>query len=272
MPLEIQTIYNAAYSNCIYKDKLDSYKNSIELENKDSLFTYEDTAYGGTAYRDNGCKYLFYWLYTYELNNYNKSIENTLKIYKDLYGRYNQNHDNLNTFDKYINEMNEQTSDKLVRLTNLYNELDNFFTENKENKREEACSSYSLKTYFSYVDECRKGYDNDFCNELKNFRKKYNSFIKNVIKCDEKYLLQPVESIDVVDMTVIPFSLISITSIIMPILYKFTAFGPWIRRLIGKKENTFEYINEETHHSLNTYEIGNENSNMRNYNIVYNSS
>ncbi|SBT56021.1 PIR Superfamily Protein [Plasmodium ovale wallikeri] len=263
MPLEIQTIYNAAFSNCIYKDKLDSYKNASELENKDScsnftysllipkgneekickaailflshlqkheVFTYEDTEYGITAYRDNGCKYLFYWLHTYELNDYNKNIENTLKIYKDLYGRYNQNHGNLNTFDKYINEMNEHTSDKLVRLTNLYNNLDDFFTENKENKREEACSSYPLKTYFSYVDECRKGNDIDFCNELKNFRKKYNSFIKNVIKCDEKYLLPPVESTDIVGMTIIPFSFISVTSIILPILYKFTPFGPWIRR------------------------------------------
>ncbi|SBT58000.1 hypothetical protein POVWA1_084970 [Plasmodium ovale wallikeri] len=151
MPLEIQTIYNAAYSNCIYKDKLDSYKNNGELKNNDicseftnsnlitqddpqkickavilflshlkehKVVTYGDTAYGDTTYRDNGCKYLFYWLYNHVPKNV-QTIENVLNMYKDLYRIYTQHHENLNTFDKYINEMNEHTSDKLVRLTDL---------------------------------------------------------------------------------------------------------------------------------------------------------
>ncbi|SBT55339.1 PIR Superfamily Protein [Plasmodium ovale wallikeri] len=64
----------------------------------------------------------------------------------------------------------------------------------------------------------------------------------------------------------------SITSLILPILYKFTAFGPWIRRLLGRNENILQYINEEENHSLNTYEIQDDNSNMPNYYIAYNSS
>ncbi|SBS95391.1 PIR Superfamily Protein [Plasmodium ovale curtisi] len=309
MPLEIQTIYNAAYSNCIYKDKLDYYKNDGELENNngcsdftksdlitqgneqkickavilffkdlnDQKDTYKDPTnenikYENTTYKDNGCKYLFYWLYTYALNK-KESIKNTLNLYKDLYRLYNENHNHLNKFSDYINEMNEDTSEKFVRLTNLYNELDNFFTKNEKKKENETCTDYSFHTYLSYVDECRKGYDNDFCNELKNFRKKYNFFIQKVIKCQgKKDLLPPVERIDAVDMTIIPFSFISVTSLILPILYKFTAFGPWLRRLIGKNENILEYINEETNQSLNTYEIQNDISNMPNYNIAYNSS
>ncbi|SBT57680.1 PIR Superfamily Protein [Plasmodium ovale wallikeri] len=310
MPLEIQTIYNAAFSNCIYKNKLDSYKNASELENNNSCseFTYSDLitqtnaqkickavilflndlnehkedrykdptneniTYENTTYRDNGCKYLFYWLYTYELNQSSKTFENALNIYMDLYRRYNENHGELNKLNKCIDEMNVHTSSKLVKLTNLYNTLDDFFSKFETNKKKEACTSYSLETYFSYVYECRKGNDIDFCNELKNFRKKYNSFIKNVIQCEEKYLLSPVESFDIVGTTIIPFSFISVTSLILPILYKFTAFGPWIRRIIGKNENIYEYTNEETNHSLNTYEIQEENLNMPNYYIAYNSS
>ncbi|SBT73597.1 PIR protein [Plasmodium ovale] len=310
MPLEIQTIYNAAFSNCIYKNKLDSYKNASELENNNSCseFTYSDLitqtnaqkickavilflndlnkhkddiyedptteniTYENTTYKDNGCKYLFYWLYTYELNHSSKTFENALNIYKDLYKRYNENHGQLNKLNKCIEEMNVHTSSRLVNLTNLYNTLDNFFSKFETNKEKVACTSYSLGTYFRYVDECQKGNDIDFCNELKNFRKKYNSFIKNVIKCEEKYLLPPLERIDVVSVTIIPFSLISVTSIILPILYKFTPFGPWIRRLIGKNENIYEYINEETNQSLNTYEIRDNISNMPNYNIGYYSS
>ncbi|SBT02266.1 PIR Superfamily Protein, partial [Plasmodium ovale curtisi] len=298
--------YNAAYSNCIFKNKLDSYKNNGELENNNGcsdfknsylitegneqkickaviLFfkdlnehkedTYKDPTNENTAYKDNGCKYLFYWLYTYELNHSSKTIENTLKVYNDLYTRYNQNHEGLNKLKKYIDEMDVHTSTKLVNLTNLYNELDKFFTENENKNENVPCTDYSFNNYLSYVDECRSGYDNDFCNELKNFRKKYNFFIQKVIKCQgKKDLLPPVESIDAVDMTIIPFSLISVTSLILPILYKFTAFGPWIRRLIKKNENKLEYINEETNQSLNTYETRDDISNMQNYNIAYNSS
>ncbi|SBT02064.1 PIR Superfamily Protein [Plasmodium ovale curtisi] len=308
MPLEIQTIYNAAYSNCIFKNKLDSYKNNGELENNNGcsdfknshlitqgneqkickaviLFfkdlnahtdnkykdpTNENITYENTTYKDNGCKYLFYWLYTYALNK-KESIKNTLNLYKDLYTRYNKNHEGLIKLNKYIDEMDVHTSTKLVNLTNLYNELDKFFTEN-ENKNEKVCKGDFIHSYNSYVDECRNGYDYDFCDELKNFRKKYNYFIKNVMKCEEKDLLPPVESIDAADMTIIPFSLISVTSLILPILYKFTAFGPWIRRLIKKNENKLEYINEETNQSLNTYETRDDISNMQNYNIAYNSS
>ncbi|SBS89161.1 PIR Superfamily Protein [Plasmodium ovale curtisi] len=294
MPLEIQTILH----------KLDYYKNDGELENNNSCSDFTnshlitqgneqkicraailffkdlneqkykigDTIHEDITYRDNGCKYLFYWLYTYELNNNNKTFENTLNIYKDLYRRYNQSHGELEKLKKHIDEINVHTSAKLVKLTNLYNTLDNYFSTYEKNTVKEACTSYPLETYISYVEECRKEYDNDFCNELKNFRKKYNSFIKNVIKCEEKYLLSPVESIDVVGITIIPFSLISVTSLILPILYKFTAFGPWIRRLIKKNDKIMEYINEETHHSLNTYAIEHENSNIRSYNIPYNSS
>ncbi|SBT56525.1 PIR Superfamily Protein [Plasmodium ovale wallikeri] len=304
MPLETQTIYNAAYSNCIYKDKLDYYKNNGELKNnnicsefinrnliiqddpqkvckavilflshlkENKVVTYGDTAYGDITYKDNGCKYLFYWLYSNVLKN-GQTIENVLNMYKDLYRIYTQHHDNLNTFHKYINEMNEHTSDKLVKLTNLYNELDDFFTKNEKKKEKEVCKGDFIILYNNYVEECQNGYDYDFCDELKNFRKKYNSFIQKVMKCEELYLLPPVERFDILGTTIIPFSFISVTSLILPILYKFTAFGPWIRNLIGKNENIYEYINEETNQSLNTYEIEDDILNMRNYNIPYNSS
>ncbi|SBS91848.1 PIR Superfamily Protein [Plasmodium ovale curtisi] len=309
MPLEIQTIYNAAYSNCIYKDKLDSYQTSTELqdnniclgfrnshinnqdnaqkicnaailffkdlneqEHKNADTTYEDTKYEDKTYRDNGCKYLFYWLYTYALNK-NESIMNTLKLYKDLYRLYNEKHNNLNKFSDYINEMNEDTSEKFVNLTNLYNELNNFFTENKEKKREQACTNYSFDSYLKYVDECRNGYDNDFCNELKNFRKKYNFFIQKVIKCEgKKDLLPPVEKSNIIGIILTPFSLISLTSLILPLLYKFTPVGPWIRNKIGKKKNIWDNINEETDQLLNNFEIEENNLNNRNYNIAYNLS
>ncbi|SBT73848.1 PIR protein [Plasmodium ovale] len=301
MPLEIQTIYNAAYSNCIYKDKLDSYQTSSELQDNDIClgFTnshidnrnnaqkickaailffrdlneqeqiYKNTKYKDTTYRDNGCKYLFYWLYTYVLNE-KVTIENTLNLYKNLYSIYNENHECLNAFDKYINEMNEDTSEKFVRLTKLYNELEKFFEENKTKKEKEPCTNYPFDSYLKYVDECRIGYDNDFCNELKNFRKKYNFFIQKVIKCEgKKDLLPSVEKSDTIGIILTPFSIISLTSLILPLLYKFTPIGPWIRNKIGKNKNIWDNINEETDQLLHNFEMEENNLNNPNYNIAY---
>ncbi|SBS92981.1 PIR Superfamily Protein [Plasmodium ovale curtisi] len=302
MPLEIQTIYNAAYSNYIYKNKLDSYKNEREKKNlngcgeftsehlndKDDhhkiceaviLFlshlnekqniTYNNNTYEDIIYKDNGCKYLFYWLYTHVKSN-EQPFKNTLILYNQLYKIYNEQHKGLNIFNEYINVMNEHTIEKLVKLTDMYNKLEHFY-EKASQESEEKCTSDVKDLYTKYLDECKYGYDYDFCDELKNFRKKYNSFIRKVVKCEEQYLLPPVERFDTVSNTIIPFTLISFISLILPILYKFTAFGPWIRQLVFKNINVLDNINEDINDSLQIYERENDYSKTRGYNIAYSS-
>ncbi|SBS82487.1 PIR Superfamily Protein [Plasmodium ovale curtisi] len=288
MPLEIQTI--------VYKEKLNSLENDLKTKNLNSCQGFNNqylntgvNAYKiceavilflghliqettDTIYRDNGCKYLFYWLYTHMISD-EQTNKNTLKLYKELYTIFNEKHSGSYIFDNYINVMNEHTIEKLVKLTNIYDKLDKFYEGKKPPVSKGDCISGVADLYTKYSYECMKGYDYDFCDELKNFRKKHNFIIQQVLLCaGEEYLLPPVESFNAVSKTIIPFSLISIPSLILPILYKFTAFGPWIRRLIGKNKNILENINEETSHSLNTYEIGDDNSNIRDYNIAYNSS
>ncbi|SBS92765.1 PIR Superfamily Protein [Plasmodium ovale curtisi] len=265
MPLEIQTIYNAANLNYSYKEKLDSYKNSTEMnmagcqkftnQHLDdgvnvyricvaviSFLSYLIEETENTTYRDIGCKYLFYWLYTHVKSN-EQASKNMLKLYNELHRIHNEQHNSLGIFNK-----------KIFPVTN------------------DNCISGVSDLYAKYSDECREGYD-DFCDELTNFRKKHNFIIQEVLLCQGKqYILPPVEKFDTANKTIIPFSLIPLTSLILPILYKFTAFGPWIRRKIGKNKNIWKNINEETNNSLNTYEIGEDNLNMRDYNIAYNSS
>ncbi|SBS91612.1 PIR Superfamily Protein [Plasmodium ovale curtisi] len=296
MPLEIKTIYNAAYSNYIYKSKLDFYKNEKETKNLNGCaeFTNEHLnpesnkqkiceavilflrhfkeESNDTTYHDNGCKYLYYWLYTHVQNN-PKSIKNTLNLYKELFKIYTQHNEYLDTFNNYISEMNEHTSDKFVKLTDMYNKLEIFYERKKSQETVEKCTSGVKDLYTEYLDECIKGNDHDFCNELKNFRKKHDYYVQKMLHCvGEQYLLPPVEVFDTVGTTMIPVSLISVTSLILPILYKFTAFGPWIRHLIGKNRNAWDNTNKESDQLLNTYEIEDDISNMRNFNIPYNSS
>ncbi|SBT74091.1 PIR protein [Plasmodium ovale] len=187
---------------------------------------------------DKGCKYLFYWLYADVLNK-EQSTENTLILYKELYDRYNSDEDK------------------------------EFISQDNENK----CTNDCVELYTRYVSECRKVYDNDFCNELKNFREVYNSYIQSIPSCkEEQYLLPPIEAFDMVSIILTPFLFILVTTLIFPILYKFTAFGPWLHRKFGKQKNIWDNINEETNCLIHSYNMENKNYQERNYNIAYNSS
>lgn len=170
------------------------------------------------SYKDEGCKYLFNWLHVDVLKR-KTTIENTLILYRELYKRFNE--EGLNILSNYTNKINENTSDKLVKLIHIYDTFDQFEKEFQTTRNTEKCSNDCISLFTSYLHECRTGYDDDFCNELKNFRAKHNFFIKNYLSCDgEKYLLPDVENSDIVGMVTIPFILILVTIFILPLLYK----------------------------------------------------
>ncbi|SBT53974.1 PIR Superfamily Protein [Plasmodium ovale wallikeri] len=289
------SLYNAAALSNRYKEKLDSYENSTEMKNMAGCSEFHNEHLNAKdkqnkiceavisflshlqketdpIYRDSGCKYLYFWLYTHVISN-QQTIENTLNIYKELYNIYNKNHEGSDVLTNYINVMNEDISDKLVKLTNIYNKLDNFYDGITEPLPKGKCNSGVSELYATYLDECKKGYDDDFCDELKIFRKKHNFIIERVLSCEGKqYLLPPVERFNTVSKTIVPFTLLSVTSFILPVLYKFTALGPWIRHHIGKNRNVCNNMNEEADQLVYSYEIEDDNFSMQNYNIAYNSS
>ncbi|SBT55978.1 PIR Superfamily Protein [Plasmodium ovale wallikeri] len=293
MSHEIKTFYNIANSYTKYKDELDTFKrdekpiymgecNSFVNEHITNIEEDPPTICNtvmkflnllkeeSESYKIEGSKYLFYWLHNDILKN-KSPVEITLILYKELYRRYNEE-DNLNILNKYIDQMNENTSDKLVKLTGIYDTFKKFEKEVTSKGAEKKCTSDCVKLFSTYVHECQKGYDYDFCNELKIFREKYNFFIKTYIFCDEQYFLQPVDLFDIVRIIIVPIVLIVVTSLILPLLYKFTPFGPWIHNIIAKQKYIFHNINEETNHYIYSYEMENNSSKTGNYNIAYNST
>ncbi|SBT84691.1 PIR protein [Plasmodium ovale] len=223
-------------------------------------------------YKEDGCKYLLYSLYVDVLKR-NTTIDKSLILFQNLNNLFNDDYNGENTLDKYINNLSINSSNNLIKLIDMYVQFDKFQIEFKSKPQINKCTSDCVQLFKGYLDECRKGNDYDFCYELKNFREQYNEFIENVIICeDQKYLLPPVEMIDAKGMIIIPSVITIITAFIIPILYKFTAFGPWIRRSIGIRNNIFENINEETNNQIYTSEMVNKNSERRNYNVVYSSS
>ncbi|SBT01062.1 PIR Superfamily Protein, partial [Plasmodium ovale curtisi] len=223
-------------------------------------------------YRDDGCKYLYYSLYVDVLKR-EKSTEKTLILYKELNQIFNEVYDGMNELDSYINKMDEYTSDILVKLIDIYDKFDEFENEFKLTGKINKCPDECVELFKGYLDACRNRYDYDFCYELNNFREKYNLIIEQVTNCKgEKYILPPVEIFETGGIIFIPFAIIVVATFIFPILYKFTAFGPWIRRSLGIKKNMCQNINEETNHSLHISEMGKKSLKKRNYNIAYNSS
>ncbi|SBT56518.1 PIR Superfamily Protein [Plasmodium ovale wallikeri] len=295
MSPDIKTRNDAVSSYSKYKDELSSYSsgdNDIYMFGCDT-FTNDllRNAEGGaskicnlalnflrhlkerndSSYQKDGCKYLLYWLYVDVLNK-ETTIENTLIVYKALNKTFNVHNDGFNMFDNYINQMNKDTYDKVEKITNIYDVFNKYISQVTSEGPGKKCTSDCINLFTSYADECRKLDDKDFCNELILFRKQYNFFIQSVRMCEkEEYLLPPVETFDTVNVIILPFSLIFVTSLILLLLYKFTAFGPWISHLISKKKNIWDNINEETDQILNSYEMVEDNS-KRNYNIAYNLS
>ncbi|SBS84732.1 PIR Superfamily Protein [Plasmodium ovale curtisi] len=291
----ISTAYNVLSTYTKYKNEISRYNNEHGVESLPGCqsFNYENidltkehfpqlctTAIkflmhlkvNSNTYRDEGCKYLYYSLYV-EVLKRKTTFEDTLILYKKLNNLFNNEYDGMNILDIYINNMNKNTSDNLVKLIDIYELFDKFERESTSMLPKKNCTSDSDELFKGYLDDCRKGNDYDFCYELKNFREKYNTFIEKVIKCEgEQYLLPPVEMFNTASMIVAPSVIIVLTAFIFPVLYKYTEFGPWIQRRLGIKKNIWKNISEETNNSFNIYEMVDKKSKKRNYNIMYNYS
>ncbi|SBT01953.1 PIR Superfamily Protein [Plasmodium ovale curtisi] len=224
------------------------------------------------VYRDEGCKYLYYSLYV-EILRRQTSFENTIILYKKLNKIFNDHNDGFNTLDNYISTLNLNTSNNLAKLIDIYKKFDKFERNLDSTPSIEKCIGDCIQLFKDYLNEYKKGYDYDFCYELKIFREKYNTFIKKVIKYEgEQYLLPPFEMFDTGHMIIIPFLMILVAAFIFPILYKFTTFGPWILHTLGMKKNILKNINEKARHSMNNYNMKIDKSKKLSYNVAYNSS
>ncbi|SBT84066.1 PIR protein [Plasmodium ovale] len=223
-------------------------------------------------YRDEGCKYLFYWLYVKTLNK-SISMKNTLVLFKALNDIFNKDNNGLNSLNNYINQMTINTLDKLVKLTELHEKFNQFMDEFRNPRPQKNCQSDCFNLFTSYVKECRNGDDKDFCYELKHFRAHHNAYIQSVLDCKgEEYLLPPVEIWDTTSIILISLAFILVASFILPILYKFTPFGTWIHHILVKKKNIWGNISQKEDHLLHNYEMEKYDSEKSNYTLAYNSS
>ncbi|KMZ95647.1 hypothetical protein PVMG_05660 [Plasmodium vivax Mauritania I] len=164
------------------------------------------------------CKFLIYWIYKFVWNDdiYNKNISN-------FYEQIKKGHDNKDICKIYMEDIDEKTYGYIQKLIKLYSDLSDLPT--SHNGKECSIAKTCFDSYMNYEDTC-KGEDNkNICNELENFRIKYNVAIKSVNNCaDEHKYLPSFQDSPIVPVSVIPIIITSVISLILIISCKVSAY------------------------------------------------
>ncbi|VVA00129.1 PIR protein [Plasmodium vivax] len=222
-------------------------------------------------YINNACKYFLYWLYFIVLQ---KDLEKhkILKIYQDVLTAYIEGSGNEN-FRKYVNIFSEETIEKFIKLTEMYDYFYKFKgnTQHGDNKCNHAKECFRL--YKENIKVCEEGNDNDFCYELDNLKEIYDAYMKSNDRCTS--LPKTLKSYRVYNRAAIiitPFSILLVISLSLFFLYKFTPFGSLFRKKTKNKKKIPGNLDYATPVLPHTSQSVNNYNNNRQYNISYLSS
>ncbi|CAI7723137.1 hypothetical protein PVPAM_140005600 [Plasmodium vivax] len=192
-----------------------------------------------------GTLYLYLWLYDKELKNVIYTGEH-IELYKKMlelcfeYISYN-----IGTI--YQSNVRADNFEILKNLYDLYYKFDKIKYDNDCENTKYKCAINCFDLYKEYIEDCNKKFNDDFCNELENFRNQFNRYISSEPECKDKDLYIPKNTY--ARKSVVPLtSLVTVLSLptFFFILYKLTPFGAWFRnRSRRKKKNYSNIANEE---------------------------
>ncbi|GAB69921.1 hypothetical protein PCYB_006700, partial [Plasmodium cynomolgi strain B] len=171
------------------------------------------------SYTENGFKYMYYWLYADVLNSDPSHIE-MVELYKKLIDQY----DTSTIYEKYKNQLNEKKSENLINLFTLYNNFNKVEVHSTPNAEKCDCAKKCAITYMDYIVQCHNDNDQDFCNELENFRLRYNNRLKSIENCNELKELPSFQGSSLAATISLPVSIMSIISFFSFITYKVGIF------------------------------------------------
>ncbi|SCA60501.1 Plasmodium vivax Vir protein, putative [Plasmodium vivax] len=223
-------------------------------------------------YISNACKYFVYWLY-YDVLKKDTDNRKILKIYQDVLTAYIDGSSKEN-FRNYVNFFSERTIENLIKLTEMYESFykfkeGNIYHAGVKCNHADAC----VRLYNENIKVCEEGNDYDFCYELDNLKKSYDTYMMTNKDCP--HLPKTLESYRLYNPAVIiitPFSILLVISVSLFFLYKFTPFGSLFRKRTKNKNKIPSNLDYATHVLSHTSEkVTNYNKN-RQYNISYLSS
>ncbi|SBT57169.1 PIR Superfamily Protein [Plasmodium ovale wallikeri] len=291
MSFKKKTIYNVANLFDVYKNQLDA-----ELEDDFFLGIHECTNFSSpyldngvsdnicqrsikyfshlkeqvnSDYIDQGCRYFCYWLHDKILKN-QKPVDNTINLYKQLLQKY-KDYEEAYVFQEYIEHFNNDMLANLIKLIELYGKF-NIIKKKITSCDNCDCVQASADLYNHYVDECYTCNDNDFCDELENFKHTYENHM-NTENCPEVVpkILPPIKRYNLAPIVSIPFVLTLVVSFVFFILYKFTTVGLRIRSILKTKKSIYNDIDQETNELMYISGKYNVNSKNNEYSLSYQS-
>lgn len=106
-----------------------------------------------------------------------KPIDNTINLYKEFLKKYEE-YDEYYKFEEYLKHFYSALLEIFLKLIELYGKF-NLFIERKSTCSDCDCADASAKLFNNYVDDCYLGNDNDFCDELKNFKNTYENYMRS---------------------------------------------------------------------------------------------
>ncbi|SBT85584.1 PIR protein [Plasmodium malariae] len=165
-------------------------------------------------------------------------------------------------------------SNVLAKLTELYNLYENFNNFNIEKDQitmncESARKCYEF--YNKHYKDCDESNNDDFCEELKNFKEVYEDTMSNVTSCPDVPQQLPPKKRDFVILSSLTTAVVLLASFTLFFLYKFTPIKSFLRnRLQKKKISELREVEEKTIESIkNTYNEANINYEGSYHNIAY---
>ncbi|SBS96858.1 PIR Superfamily Protein, partial [Plasmodium malariae] len=208
------------------------------------------------------CKYLKYRINSD--NKYNKDHR--------WFGAYKEVSSHIkNICSQELKEIDHNVLTKLKNLYNLYEDFNNF--NNQDDKITKNCESprKCYEFYNTHYKDCDESKNDDFCEELKNFKEVYEDTMSNVTSCPDVPQQLPPKKKDYVILSSITTAVVFLASFTLFFLYKFTPIKSFLRNHLQKKKiSELREVEEKTIESIkNTYNEAHINYEGSYHNIAY---
>ncbi|SBS94490.1 PIR Superfamily Protein [Plasmodium ovale curtisi] len=236
---------------------------------------------------DEDCHFMNYWL---NVKLRDKNIDAKICV-NDFYGKLKSKDESFfSSTTKLENHLHVIDTDTLENMKLLYKLYDNAvkiismintqnYTDEERNEAQKSCSEYTNecdKDFKEAMDKCFNSND-DFYNALKNFKDGYKIIIEpssnelNVCNSSEFHYFPWYDVVLEKKKNAIKISsTLSVLSLVLPLIYKYTPFGPFLRTKINMVKDRWinPDINEDELLPLST-DIEDNISDNEEYNIGY---
>ncbi|CAI7722573.1 hypothetical protein PVPAM_130007600 [Plasmodium vivax] len=217
---------------------------------------------------EGGCKFIIFWAYSAVLNKNQPELDMS-RFYEKLI-EVNDDFFKNGTCINYIENLDDNTFQKLKTLGDLYENFEKFKKENRYTGNKCTCASKCVDIYMRQFKNCEEENNTPFCEELEKFREKYNNIMKNETNCEVRKILPSTRKPDI-KVILFPVVTLMVTSFMLYFLFKFTPMFSCLRTKSKKRKVKNYNLCKENNPLRQTYESQKINSNNEAYHISYNS-